>query len=122
MSVFKSVEDFNNFKLDKTGITAEILVGMGTCGIAAGADKVLAKLQNSIDKKGLTSVVVKKTGCLGLCFSEPNVEVRIDGLPDVLYGYVDGEFADRIIEEHIIDKKIIAKNVVDKPIIDIYKK
>lgn len=121
MAVFTTIEDFNNFKLDKTGITAEILVGMGTCGIAAGADKVYDKLAKAVEKRGLDSIKVKKTGCLGLCFSEPNVEVKIAGLPDVLYGYVTDEFADRILDEHVIDQNIINKNVIDKPIIDIYK-
>jgi len=121
VAIFKTIEDFNNFELNKDNVTAEILVGMGTCGIAAGADKVYKRLLKTVEKRGLDSIKVKKTGCLGLCFSEPNVEVRVDGLPDVLYGYVTDEFADRILDEHVIDQNIINKNVIDKPIIDIYK-
>lgn len=121
MAVFKTIEDFKNFELDTQGVTAEILVGMGTCGIAAGAEKIYNRLLNAVEKKGLTTIKVKKTGCLGLCFSEPNVEVKVTGLPDVLYGRVSDKFADRILEDHVIDKNVINKNVVDKPIIDIYK-
>lgn len=121
MAIFNSIEDFNAFKLDNQGVTAEILVGMGTCGIAAGADKIYQRLVSSVEKRGLSTIKVKKVGCLGLCFSEPNVEVKVEGLPDVLYGRVSDKFADRILEEHVIDKHVINKNVVDKPIIDIYK-
>ena len=53
-----------------------VLVGMGTCGIAAGAAAVFQTLQNAIAAKGLTNVALKPTGCLGLCFSEPTVEVK----------------------------------------------
>ncbi len=99
----------------------ELRIGMGTCGIAAGADKVYEVFQKEVEKRGLKNVVVKKVGCLGLCFSEPNVEVVMKDLPNVLYGYVDEKFAIRILEEHVEGKKVLHENILDKPYQDIYE-
>lgn len=120
MPKFKKIDDLKNYKanadLDKT----KILVGMGTCGIAAGADKVLKKFKDQVKMLAMKNVEVKQVGCLGLCFSEPNVEVIKEGMPDVLYGKVDLKFTIKIIEEHIINSTIINENIYDKPYINIY--
>ena len=68
----------------------------------------------------MKNIKLQKVGCLGLCFSEPNVEIKMEGLPDILYGKVDEKFALRILLEHIIDKKIINYNIIDKPYIDVF--
>ena len=94
---------------------------MGSCGIAAGADKVYNKFKDEISVRDLNDIEIKKVGCLGLCFSEPNVEIKIPGLPDVLYGKVDEKFTIRIIEEHILENRVINHNIFDKPYIDIFK-
>jgi len=116
---FTSAKEFINtqFKAEE-GVT-EILVGMGSCGIAAGANKVFNLFNHEVEKRGLKNVVVKKVGCLGLCFSEPNVEVKMAGLPDVLYGKVDEKFSLRILDEHLLMKNIINDNLYDKPYIDV---
>ncbi len=118
---FKSIKEFYDFKPEQTNATVKILVGMGSCGIAAGADKVYALFENEISNMGLTNIKLQKVGCLGLCFSEPNVEVKMEGLPDILYGKVDEKFALRILLEHISDKKIINHNIIDKPYIDVFE-
>ena len=118
MAKFNSINDFENYKTNISNATIKILVGMGSCGIAAGADKVYNLFKNEIEERGLKSIELKKVGCLGLCFSEPNVEVIMPELPDVLYSKVDEKFAVRILEEHINDKKIINENIFDKPFID----
>jgi NADP-reducing hydrogenase subunit HndB len=116
---FKSIDDFNNYKpeIDKNKI--KILVGMGSCGIAAGADIVFDTFKRQIKNRGLKNIELKKVGCLGLCFSEPNVEIIIEGMPNVLYGKVDESFSIRILEEHIGENKIINHRIFDKPYFDI---
>jgi NADP-reducing hydrogenase subunit HndB len=118
---FKSINDFKNYKPVKNDYPVKILVGMGSCGIAAGADKVFTLLENEIKENNLTNIKLQRVGCLGQCYSEPNVEVIMEGLPDVLYGKVDEKFALRILQEHIGDKKIINHNIYDKPYIDVYQ-
>jgi len=118
MPKFNSINDFENYNIRKSNATVKILVGMGSCGIAAGADRVYNAFKNEIEQRGLKSIELKKVGCLGLCFSEPNVEIIMNDFPDILYGRVDEKFAVRILEEHIQDKKIINENIYDKPFID----
>ena len=77
-----------------------IKVGMSTCGIAAGADKVYETFVEEIKKRKL-NIQVKKCGCQGMCYSEPSVEVRVKGLPDVIYGRVDKEGVIKILDQHV---------------------
>jgi NADP-reducing hydrogenase subunit HndB len=118
MPKFKSGDDFKKYKPEVNEKSIKVLVGMGSCGIAAGALRVFNKLKMEIEQRGLKSIELKKVGCLGLCFSEPNVEIIMPDMPNVLYGKVDEKFAARIVEEHVRDKKIINSNIYDKPYID----
>ncbi len=99
--------------------STQVIIGMGTCGIAAGAKVTLASFVKELDAKGLTSVVVKQTGCLGACDVEPTVEIIVPGMPTVVYGKVDGDTAKEIIEKHIIGKELLDNHIQDKPAIDI---
>lgn len=121
MAKFKSVSDFINYKPKEQENKIKILIGFGTCGIAAGAARVMDTFKKELEKKDLYGISVEKTGCLGLCYSEPNVEVKVEGMPDVLYGKVDENFATKIVAEHIIERKIVNENIYDKPFIDIFK-
>ena len=56
---------------------------------------------------------------MGLCFSEPTVEVAVPGMPRVIYGNVDENVARRIVKEHIIEKKLVSDHIFDKPAADI---
>lgn len=116
---FNSIESFRSYEISKNPNNIKILVGKGSCGIAAGANKVFNKFDEQIKNRGLKNIELKQVGCLGLCFSEPNVEVAVPGLPNILYGKVDEKFVTRILEEHIFDKKIINENIFDKPYIDV---
>ncbi len=89
-----------------------IKVGMSTCGIAAGADKVYALLKEEIEKRGL-AVSLEKCGCLGMCFAEPLVEVGMAGAPVVIYGRVDTSVAHRIIDEHLCCGRIVSDHVYE---------
>lgn len=99
----------------KPAAAAAVFVGMGTCGIAAGARDVFDALRDEIGRAGLPSAEVKPTGCLGLCFSEPTVEVRVRGMPDIVYGRIDAEAARRIVQEHLVRRRLLDDHVFDKP-------
>lgn len=106
----KSVEELIAIKAsmqDKIAIRkhtgdTRIIVGMGTCGIAAGARPVLAAFVEGIANAGLgEKVVVMQTGCLGDCDNEPMVEVLEHGKEKVTYVKMTPEKAAKIIEQHI---------------------
>jgi NADP-reducing hydrogenase subunit HndB len=106
---------------DSSNKDVQVIVGMGTCGIAAGAKDTFTALIDALTEKGLTNVLVRQTGCMGLCHSEPTVEVVAPGMPAVIYGKVDAATAKEIVEKHIIGKELIDAKICDKPSIDIIK-
>ena len=107
---------------DPEGKGIQVIVGMGTCGIAAGAKTTLDAFIKELDEKGLAeSTIIRQTGCMGLCANEPTVEVIVPEMPTVIYGNVDVASAKAIVEEHIIGKKLLDKQILDRPSIDITK-
>ncbi|MCF7837252.1 MAG: (2Fe-2S) ferredoxin domain-containing protein [Candidatus Marinimicrobia bacterium] len=101
------------------GKTVEIIVGMGTCGIAAGAKETFDALLEALAANQLDQVLVKQTGCMGLCHSEPTVEVRAPDMPPVIYGHVDAQVADRIVTQHVMAGTLIENHIFDRPAGDI---
>lgn len=89
-----------------------VVVGMATCGIAAGARPVLNTLAELVDKKGLTNVTVTQTGCIGLCMYEPIVEVYEPGKEKVTYVKVDAEKATEIVERHLAGGSVVEKYTI----------
>lgn len=79
-----------------------ISVGMGTCGIAAGAEKVRQRLEGEIKNRGL-DIVVETTSCIGMCYREVIVEVTLPGHSGVIYGDITPDKVDRILNEHIVN-------------------
>ena len=106
---------------DSSNKDVQVIVGMGTCGIAAGAKDTFTALIDTLNEKGITNVLIRQTGCMGLCHSEPTVEVVAPGMPTVIYGHVDAATAKDIVEKHIIGKALIEGKILDKPSIDITK-
>ena len=106
---------------DSSNKDVQVIVGMGTCGIAAGAKDTFTALIDALTEKGLTNVLVRQTGCMGLCHSEPTVEVVAPGMPAVIYGKVDAATAKEIVEKHIVGKELVDSKICDKPSIDIIK-
>ena len=106
---------------DSANKDIQVIVGMGTCGIAAGAKETFTSLLDSLTEKGLTNVLVRQTGCMGLCHYEPTVEVVAPGMPTVIYGKVDAATAKEIVEKHIVGKELVDAKICDKPSIDIIK-
>ncbi len=79
-----------------------VVVGMATCGIAAGARPVLNAFVEQVNEKGLTaSVTVTQTGCIGICQFEPVVEVFESGKEKVTYVKMTAEKVARVVEEHL---------------------
>lgn len=79
-----------------------IVVGMATCGIAAGARPVLTALLEEVEKQGVADkATVTQTGCIGLCRLEPIVEVFEEGKDRVTYVKMTAEKAQRVVAEHI---------------------
>ena len=106
---------------DASNKDVQVIVGMGTCGIAAGAKDTFTSLVDAINEKGLSNVLIRQTGCMGLCHSEPTVEVVVPGMPTVIYGHVDAATARDVVEKHIIGRELINDKILDRPSIDIIK-
>jgi NADP-reducing hydrogenase subunit HndB len=105
---------------DAEGKEIQVIVGMGTCGIAAGAKGTLDAFLKALDEHHLVeTVLVRQTGCMGLCHSEPTVEVIAPGMPDVLYGPVDAAGANEIVIKHIIGRELLNNRILNKPAADI---
>jgi len=107
---------------DPSNKDTQIIVGMGTCGIAAGAKDVFNAILEVLEEKNVTHVLVTQTGCMGLCHSEPTVEVIVPGMPVVIYGNVKRDIAKQIVQEHVIEKKLLDNHICDKPAMDIIRK
>ncbi len=103
------------------GKDVHIIIGMGTCGIAAGAKQVLEAFIDEIAAKKIENVTVKQTGCMGLCYVEPTVEVKVPGMPDTIYGKVDADVARKILKDHVVGKKLVSDHIFDRPSTDILK-
>ena len=102
------------------GKEIHVIVGMGTCGIAAGAKATLDAFLKALDENKLVgSVLVRQTGCMGLCHSEPTVEVIVPGMPTVIYGPVDAAEAKEIVSKHIIGRHLLDNKILNRPAADI---
>ena len=85
-----------------------ILVGMATCGIAAGARPVLNAFSEELARREVSHAVVSQTGCIGICQYEPVVEI-LEGDTKTTYVKVDAEKVKRIVSEHVIGKKPVTE-------------
>ena len=90
-----------------------IVVGMATCGIAAGAGPVLKAFSDGIQEKGIKDVMVIQEGCIGLCQYEPVVEVITPGKEKVTYVNMTSEKAVEVIEQHIIGGNVVTKYTIN---------
>ena len=92
---------------------ARVLVGMATCGIAAGARPVLNAFTEEIAKRGLSdSITVTQTGCIGICQFEPVVEVEIPGEEKVTYVKMTPEKVARIVNDHLVNKNVVTEYTI----------
>lgn len=120
MPAIKSLEDLKRVReeaLQKREVKtssgeAQVIVGMGTCGIAAGARDTMKTILEAIQSENLSGIVVTQTGCIGLCEREPIVQVVIGNQPKITYGKVSPQVAKRILHEHVMNGKIVEDHVI----------
>lgn len=118
----KSLADLAKLReeaLKKVNIRGErkgkrIVVGMATCGIAAGARPVLNALVEEVQKRNLNDVEVAQTGCIGVCRLEPIVEVYDENNEKVTYVEVTPEKAQKIIVDHIVNGQIVKEYTIQE--------
>lgn len=84
----------------------QIKVAMATCGIASGAKTVMEFLIEELDKRSIDAVVTQ-TGCMGYCYAEPTIEVKLPNQDPVVFGYVNNQKADEIIEKYIKNGELV---------------
>ena len=130
MKSLAELEEIRKRTLDKVNLRKEredgirVVVGMATCGIAAGARPVLNAFMEEVARRSLQNVTVTQTGCIGVCRLEPVVEVYVPGQEKVTYVKMDADKARRIVAEHIRDGKVVDEytmHVVQGKILNDYK-
>ena len=84
-----------------------VVVGMATCGIAAGARPVMTAFLDEIEKRGLKNVTVSQTGCIGVCRLEPIVEVYVPGQEKVTYVKMKPDMVPAIVEQHLVNHNVV---------------
>jgi NADP-reducing hydrogenase subunit HndB len=106
----KTLENINMRKEDENA--ARVVVGMATCGIAAGARPVMLKFLEEIKDRDLQHVTVSQTGCIGMCRLEPMVDVILPGQEKVTYVKVKPDMVDRIVSEHLVGGTPVAEYTI----------
>ena len=108
--VIKNLADLRKIKAESQKETearkhneTQVIIGMGTCGIAAGARGVMAAVLEELSKRGLHNVAVLQTGCIGMCQKEPLLDIVRPGEDRVTYGPVKPEDVPRIIADHLVN-------------------
>src|SRR5512145_3053410 len=120
MPTVKSLEDLKKLReeaLEKRRVKtasgqAQVIVGMGTCGIAAGARDTMKAILDVIEKDNLNGVIVTQTGCIGQCEKEPIVQVIIGEQAKVTYGKVNPDTARRIMKDHVVGGAVVSDHVI----------
>lgn len=91
---------------------AKITVHMGTCGIAAGARKVMTALIAVVEEKGVKDVLVTTSGCAGLCSREPMATVELKGEAPVKYADLNEEKIKEIFDKHVLGRNIVKEYAI----------
>ena len=106
----KTLEKVSMRKDDEENI--RVVVGMATCGIAAGARPVMLAFLEEINKRNLQNVTVSQTGCIGMCRLEPMVDIMIPGQEKVTYVKLQPEMVSRIVTEHIVNGRPVTEYTI----------
>ena len=120
MNAIKSLEDLKKIreealakrKITETSGATQVIVGMGTCGIAAGARETMKAILDFIEEKNLPNIIVTQTGCIGLCEQEPIMQVVSGEQQKVTYGKVSGEVAHKVMQAHVVEGHVVEENVI----------
>ncbi|MDD4362898.1 MAG: (2Fe-2S) ferredoxin domain-containing protein [Atribacterota bacterium] len=92
----------------------KIVVGMGSCGIAAGARETMTEFLELIEKNKKTDIIVTASGCFGFCAQEPMVIIYVEKEKPITYKNVDKDAAKEIFSEHVINNRITEKYLFSK--------
>jgi len=95
------------------GKVTEVLVGLATCGIAAGGKETYTAIEEKIAELGLDDIRMVKVGCIGSCYCEPTVQINAPGKAPVYYGYVDEAAGREIVEKHLAKGEVVEEKVVN---------
>ena len=107
----KTLNRINLRKEDEAEAT-RVVIGMATCGIAAGARPVMLAFMDEIQKRGLQHVTVSQTGCVGMCRLEPMVDVLVPGQEKVTYVHMTPEKVGRVVAEHIVNGRPVEEYTI----------
>lgn len=121
MPTIKSLEDLKRVReeaLQKRELKSQpghiqIIVGMGTPGIAAGARETMKAILETIETENLTQISVRQTGNIGLDSWEPIVKIIVGDTPEVTYGRVSPAAAKRIMKEHVMGGNVVNDYVIE---------
>lgn len=121
MNTIKSLEDLKKIReqaLEKRKATAvsgatQVIVGMGTCGIAAGARETMKAVLDYIEKNSVENVVVTQTGCIGICEQEPILQVVLGESEKTTYGKVSPAIVEKIMQTHVVGGKVFEENKIE---------
>ena len=111
----KTLRDLMSEKLnirDAKDGSIRVVVGMATCGMAAGARPVLKAFEDEVKKLGLTNVTVTQTGCLGACRLEPLAEVLMPGEEKVTYVKLTADKVPAIVANHLVNKQVVTEYTI----------
>ena len=99
------------------GKEIQIIIGMGTCGLAAGAKGTMDAFLSALSENNLMeNVIVRQVGCMGLCHSEPTAEIVVPGMPLIIYGNVDAAVAKDIVAKHIVGRELLEGKILERPV------
>ena len=120
MKSIAELEAIRQKTLERVGYRKEadndirIVVGMATCGIAAGARPVMLAFMDEMKKRNLGNVTVSQTGCIGMCEQEVLVDIVKTDQPRISYGKVTADFVPTLISEHVVNGRIVEERVIGK--------
>ena len=101
-----------NVRTEDKDEATRVVIGMATCGIAAGARPVMLAFMDEIQKRQLAHVTVSQTGCVGMCRLEPMVDVIMPGKEKITYVHVKPEMVPRIVAEHIVNGRPVQEYTI----------
>ena len=101
-----------NLRKEEESEATRVVIGMATCGIAAGARPVMLAFMDEIQKRQLAHVTVSQTGCVGMCRLEPMVDVIVPGQEKITYVHVKPDMVPRIVAEHIVNNRPVEEYTI----------
>ena len=122
MPTINSIEDLKRLReeaqkikdmRDQTGKT-QVVVGMGTVGIAAGARETLKAILAFIEEQQLPDIILRQTGNFGISGQDPVVKVIVPNQEEVIYGKINPDLARKIMQNHVVDGNVLVEYVIEE--------